>query len=172
MKVPWVCVKKQPKLEPTTHCHPDPLILSNSCSCCQRYGRDFMKIRKKWMEMRRSRVRGEMGFLPGYLFDVGCNACAVTDVIEIKSLGGRVHGLELHLHWHVCVKEQSFAFQHSLSLQGKLKREDFFYFFFWNNSRGFGEWKKTFRQEENPSSFYSPSSLFRLVYISSFWRSQ
>lgn len=32
MKVPLVWVKKQPKLEPTTHCQPGPYILSNSCS--------------------------------------------------------------------------------------------------------------------------------------------
>lgn len=31
MKVPSVWVKKQPKFEPTTHCHPPPYILSNSC---------------------------------------------------------------------------------------------------------------------------------------------
>lgn len=35
MKVPLVWVKKHPKLAPTTHCHPTPYRLSNSCKRIQ-----------------------------------------------------------------------------------------------------------------------------------------
>lgn len=34
MKVPLVWVKKQPKFEPTTHCHPLPYLLSKSFFMC------------------------------------------------------------------------------------------------------------------------------------------
>lgn len=49
-----------------------------------------------------------------YLFYVGRYGSAIKDIIEIQSLRSRSHGLNLHLHWHVCVFYQSFAFQHVL----------------------------------------------------------
>lgn len=47
-----------------------------------------------------------------YLFYVGRYGSTIKDIIEIQSLRSRSHGLNLHLHWHVCVFYQSFAFQH------------------------------------------------------------
>lgn len=49
-----------------------------------------------------------------YLFYVGRYGSTIKDIIEIQSLRSRSHGLNLHLHWHVCVFYQSFAFQHVL----------------------------------------------------------
>lgn len=45
---------------------------------------------------------------------------------------------------------------------GKTQKGRSFFFFFWvglNNSRGFDEWKKIFRPEDNPSSSSPPPPL-------------
>lgn len=109
MKVPLEWVKKHPKLEPTTHCQPHPYLLSNSCHTLMwkpqvhYFNQPQKNISRKLIQMERL-----------YLFYVGRYGSAIKDIIEIQSLRSRSHGLNLHLHWHVCVFYQSFAFQHVL----------------------------------------------------------
>ena len=56
------------------------------------------------------REREEEG---GNLFDVSSYSRAVKDIKEVKSFVGTGHGLQLHLHRHVCVLDYCPSFQHS-----------------------------------------------------------
>lgn len=54
--------------------------------------------------------KGERG---NYLLDVGSYALAVKDIKEVESFTSTGHGLQLHLHWHVCVLDHCLPLQHS-----------------------------------------------------------
>lgn len=43
---------------------------------------------------------------------MGSNRDAIINIVEIKGLRSRGHGMDLHLGWHVCFFHHSFSFQH------------------------------------------------------------
>jgi len=107
MKLPLLCVKKQPKLEPTTHCHPGPWIASNSYSQSQLQ----LVSRAAWGGWRWDGTRATTRECC-YLLDVSRDAPAVEDVEAVEGPGRRRHRLRLHLRRHVGVLHHRLSFQH------------------------------------------------------------
>lgn len=107
MKVPLKWVRKQLKFLPTTHCHPDPYILSKSCN--NRSNKAC--ISELLLEGNRQSFPTKQ-IIGLHLFDECSDGSIVKHFVEIKGLGSRSHSFSLHLQWHICIFYYSLAFQH------------------------------------------------------------